>query len=109
MRSLYLSSVAGSQFSCATSLAGSVGSAFQLKVQIEGRTIFCRNRPSVSSCTIASGWVKSTRTFHASDRDDMGATVVHIAWELAMMFRSKSSFHPFQTFATVSECGTAQG
>ena len=60
------------------------------QVQIEGRTIFWRNRPTVSSSTIACGVVKRARTLQASDRQRyMGSTLVDIVRELARMLQSK--------------------
>ena len=65
-------------------------------MQIEGRTIFWRKCPSVSSSSTASAVLKIARTFHASDRHNMGSTFVHIAWELTMMCQSKVKLSSFQ-------------
>ena len=90
IRSLYFSTAAGSQLSWATSLASASDGRLICRppgVNWRPDDIFKESPYSVFSSTIASGVVKRTRTFHASDRQDMGAEsaaafTTKVPWEL---------------------------
>ena len=75
--SLYFSTAARSQFRSETSRQMPNSSNRRLKAQFEGRTIFWRKRPSVSS-TMASAVVNKSSTFQAPDgaRTGMGCCSV---------------------------------